>query len=115
MNVEKLFDNAVFGDNTTINLGHGNILTIKAQVNKGDIHSLKNTLADNGLSDDDVSELKSAIKEDGHPPPNGGYGAAVSKWFSNIVSKAAENGLNIGLSAATELLSTALKKYYAFE
>ena len=114
LNVEKLFNNAVFGDNTTINLGHGNTLTIKAQVNKGDIHSLKNTLAENGLSDEDVSELESAIKEDGAPTNSGEYGSSVSKWFSKIVSKAAENGLTIGISTTIELVTEALKKYYGF-
>ncbi|EOC3062664.1 hypothetical protein ACINJI_004387 [Cronobacter dublinensis] len=112
----SLFSKSIFGDNTVINMGHSNSFTITNNLAKNDIDALKKHLIAEGVTDADAHELEVAINSDGPIAPRSrNYGSAVSHWFSGMISKAASGAAGMGVTATTELLSSALKKFYGLD
>ncbi|EII2379431.1 TPA: hypothetical protein ACGG79_003483 [Vibrio cholerae] len=114
--VSDLFNNAVFGDNTTIIVGDSNTQNVRNSINKNDISSLIEVLKQNKVSDADISSLKEAIEKDKgcENIQAGKFGKEVSGWIGNMVSKAASTVWDIKVGAAGSLLATAIGKYYGF-
>jgi len=109
----SLFKSAIFGDHTVINLGDSSSFNITNNVIKNDIAALKRHLESEGVSSEDVNELEFAINSDGPIAPRSkNYGPAVGQWFSGMISKAANSTAGISVPVITDLLSSALKKYY---
>lgn len=116
IDTSSLFHNSIFGDNTVINLGNENSFTISNNVAKNDIDVLKKYLTDQGFPQSDIRDLEIAIDTDGPiAAKHGDYGQSVSKWLANVVSKAAQGTLGIGIAVATQTATAALKKYYGLE
>lgn len=112
----SLFNSAIFGDNTVINLGDNSSFNIANNVSKNDLDALKQHLVTEGISSEDVDDLEVAINYDGPIAPRSkNYGSAVGQWFSGMISKAANGTAGIGVAAVTDLLSSALKKYYGLD
>ena len=113
IDTSSLFRNSIFGDNTVINFGNENSFSVNNNVVKNDIASLKEYLSAQGFPKSDVDDLEIAIDEDGPIANNRGeYGQSVSKWMANIANKAVHGTLGIGIAAATQAATEALKKYY---
>lgn len=116
IDTSNLFNRAIFGDNTVINLGNNNSLKVTNSITNNDLPALKKHLLENGFDSDDVDALEIAIQTDG---PIAGkpsqYGSEVGKWFAKIISKAAQTTFGIGVAATTEVATHALKKYYGFD
>ena len=109
----SIFESAIFGDHTVINLGDSSSFNITNNVIKNDIAALRRHLETEGVSNEDLIDLEVAINSDGPIAPRSkNYGTAVGQWFSGMISKAATGTTGIGVAAITELLSSALKKYY---
>ncbi len=116
LDASSLFNSAIFGDNTVINLGDSSSFSINNNVTKSDFNALKQYLVSEGISNEDVDELEIAINTDGPIAPRSkNYGSAVGQWFSGMISKAANSTAGIGVAAVTDLLSSALKKYYGLD
>lgn len=116
VDTDSIFHSAIFGDNTVINLGHESSFTINNQVCKGDLPALKRTLTEKGISETDVNDLEAAIIADGPiAPRSNSYGKNVSTWFSNVITKAANGTLGIGVTVATEVLTDSLKRYFGLQ
>ena len=111
-----IFNNAIFGDNTTILLGNNNKQTVSNINLKGDFEFLSNTLESNGVSKTDIAALKKAIEEDSSVinPDVKEYGPAVKSWLQVMLSKAVEASWNIELGVASSLLAMALNSYYGW-
>ncbi|ENB4343311.1 hypothetical protein ABHP84_003961 [Vibrio parahaemolyticus] len=114
--VSDLFNNAVFGDNTTIVVGDSNTQNVRNSINRNDIHSLVEVLKQNKVSDADINALKLAIEkdQDTEEVKTGQFGKEVSTWMGTMVSKAASTVWDIKVGAAGSLLATAIGKYYGF-
>ena len=80
----------------------------------GDFNSLRNYLIKNSVTDQDVTELKSAIESDGSIENNGAFGENVSGWIGKMLTKSANGSWQIGIAAAGNLLSEAIGRYYGF-
>lgn len=116
IDASSVFKSAIFGDHTVINLGDNNSFTISNNVIKNDLDTLKKYLTSEGLTQDEVNELEVAIHTDGPIAPRSkNYGVAVGKWFSEMIAKAANTTAGIGVAATTDLITSALKKYYELE
>lgn len=116
IDASSLFKSAIFGDNTVINLGNNSSFNIANNVSKNDIETLKKYLSTQGFSEEDITNLEVAITADGPiAPRSNNYGVSVGQWFSNMISKAAKTTAGIGVAATTEIISSALKKYYSIE
>jgi len=80
---------------------------------EGDFQSLAKFLEKNGVSKEDISELKTAIKADPHPKPNSKtFGAKVAAWLGKMVTKSAEGAWKVGSDLASKLLVEAIKVHY---
>lgn len=116
LGVSDLFNNTVFGDNTTIVVGDSNVQTVNNKVIKNDLSSLLQTLKENGVQSNDLSELEKAIALDENDIDiqNGEFGQNVSGWVGRMLSKAKSSIWEINVGAAGSLLATAIAKYYGF-
>ncbi|AAN57309.1 hypothetical protein HRJ35_00625 [Shewanella oneidensis MR-1] len=114
--VSDLFNNAVFGDNVTIVVGDSNKQKITNSIIKNDFESLRQTLRENGVAEDDIAGLNTAIQADegAKELANGNFGSNVSGWIGNMVSKAASTAWDINIGVAGSLLATAISKFYGF-
>ncbi|MFK5915339.1 MAG: hypothetical protein QM484_13290 [Woeseiaceae bacterium] len=114
LDVENLFNNAVFGDNTTIVVGTSNKQNVNNTNIKGDFNKLSNMLKEQGVSDSDIQILESAIESDKEimSDDDKKYGPNVSTWLETMLSKAVDTSWKIELGVASSILATALNNYY---
>lgn len=112
----KLFNNAIFGDNTTILMGSSNVQNVTNKILKNDFDTLSELLSKQGISDEDIKSLKKAIENDKKAVNNEQkeYGPKVKKWIQLMFSKAVDGIWQIKLNVAGNLLSTALNNYYGW-
>lgn len=112
----SLFNNAIFGDNTTIVVGSHNKQDVTNVIVKGDFDALADHLRENGVDDSSIAALDQAIKQDEGAPDisEKKYGPSVKAWLQNMLSKAVDSSWQIELGVASSLLATALQKYYGW-
>ena len=110
VDTENLFNNAIFGDNTTILVGSSNSQNVSNVSIKGDFGALAEILEKNGVSESDISSLKDAIEQDSSRANSESkeFGPAVKSWLQMMLSKAVEASWNVELGVASSLLATAL-------
>lgn len=116
IDAENLFNNAIFGDNTTIVVGNRNEQNVSNTALRGDFNALQHSLKSNGVSDEDIQLLKEAIDKDSSAidENNKEYGPAVKSWLQTMLSKAVETSWQIELGVAGSLLATALQQFYGW-
>lgn len=104
--------------NTTVYRGSANFIgtatnsPIHFNVIANDFGSLERALAENGLSDLDISELRLALDSEPAPKTPEKFGPKVGEWIAKMVGKAATGAWKISLDAAGSLLGQAIAKYY---
>jgi len=108
--VTQIFQTVVYGGLVNVS-GTINELT-EVNIRPGDFESLSSILRDNGISEEDLAELNSALKSDDEPRPNEGFGPKVAFWISRMMQKAAEGSWNISLGTAGNLLAQVIAKFY---
>lgn len=116
VDTKNLFNNAMFGNNTTILVGSSNTQSVSNVNLKGDFNALEKTLEKNGVSNLDITALKNAIDQDLSVinQDSREYGPAVKSWLKTMLSKAVETSWNIELNVASSLLATALNNFYGW-
>jgi hypothetical protein len=116
IDTEGIFNNAIFGNNTTIVVGSGNNQSVNNLNLKGNFEDLAQTLKDKGVNESDVNNLREAIEKD-EPLVNHGkkeYGPEVKEWLRIMLSKAVDTSWQIELGVAGSLLANALSHYYGW-
>lgn len=116
LDTASIFNNAIFGDNTTIVVGSGNSQVVNNLSLKGDISILSETLRKHGVDESDILELTSAItidKSDSNLKQDT-YGPMVKTWLQKMLIKAVDTSWQVELGVASSLLASALQKYYGF-
>ena len=83
-------------------------------VAQGDFASLQSLLESKGVSDDDISEIETALKEDPKPASPDSLGPKVSTWMGKMISKAASGAWKVTTTAASKILTEAIGSYYGF-
>lgn len=117
VNAGDMFNAAVFGDNTTIIVGHANTATITNTAGKGDFNALAETLKNAGVDDTDVAELKTAIEQDDTAVvvAEKQFGPRVKAWLTTMAGKAIDGAWSVGLAAGGKLLADALGAHYGIK
>ncbi len=112
----SMFNSAMFGDNTTILVGNQNTQHVVNSKIHNDFSELEKELKKHGVSDNDVSELKSAIeKDEGQTnPATREYGPEVKSWFKSMIGKAADGAWQVNLGVAGNIISGLLNGYYGW-
>ncbi|TJY59979.1 response regulator receiver protein [Sinimarinibacterium sp. CAU 1509] len=111
-----LFNNAIFGHNTTIVVGSHNVQNVQGQNASGDILGLAKELKRWNVPETDISDLKTAIDEDRGTPDNTEkrLGPRVRGWMTKMLAKAVDTSWQVELGVASNVLSTALMKFYGW-
>jgi hypothetical protein len=112
LDVKGMFHGAVLGDNVTIMVGHNGQQHVHNTNVKHDAGALAAELRKNGVGEDDIEALHSAIAQDPVPATTEQYGPAVKGWMSRMFGKALDGTWDIGVSVAGTLLAAVLQKYY---
>ncbi len=112
----SLFNNAIFGNNTTIVVGSHNSQEVTNLSVRGDFNALAEHLRQHGVDEANIANLETAIKQDTVAPEieQKKFGPSVRAWLQNMLSKAVDSSWNIELGVASSLLATALQKYYGW-
>lgn len=84
-------------------------------VKKGNLKSLKDYLASNGVEEHEIKDLKTAIDHDPIPEDSKHLGKNVSAWIVRMIQKAAGGGWEIGIATAGTLLAEAVSGYYGIK
>ena len=117
--------NKVFHQNITqnfhgpvANVASGNAIEQTGTINiqQGDFRTLANFLQENGISDEDVRDLKAAMKDDTHPNPSSKtFGKKVAAWIGKMIAKSAEGAWKVGTDVSSKLLVEAIKRHYGMQ
>ena len=107
-----LFRNAIFGNNATIVIGHGNTQSVNNSIIKNDFESLAKHLESLGMRYGEISDLRTCIESDATAESSAGLGARVRDWISRMASKAAHAAWSISTETAAGVLTAALLAYY---
>jgi hypothetical protein len=109
--VTQIFNTTVYGGSANL-VGTSNASLIEFNIGSKDFSSLERVLIENGVSQEDVSELKVALDSESIPVTKERFGPKVANWIARMIGKAATGGWNIGVGAAGNLLAQAITKYY---
>jgi hypothetical protein len=111
-----LFNNAIFGNTTTIIVGSGNQQNVANLVFKGDFNTLADYLKQQGIEEADITELQHAINSDESAPEvkENKVGPAVRDWLKRMTGKAIDMAWQIELGVASGLMTSALQQYYGW-
>ncbi len=108
----SMFNNAIFGPNTTIVVGHHVRQTVHNESLKGDLGKLTAALKGIGVPDDEIESLESAIEEDkrsGHEPS---FSGETGRWYTRLLARAGEGTLRIGVDAVSSEVARFLGSYF---
>lgn len=116
IDASSLFNNAIFGNNTTIVVGNHNSQDVINIISKGNFSALAEHLKKHGVAESNIAELQTAIKTDENTleVSQKQFGPAVKTWLQSMLSKAVDASWNIELGVASSLLATALQNYYGW-
>lgn len=113
-NKNKLGDlsNNTFNGHTTIIVGDNN--KVNYTITEGSFDSLKDMLSKNGVSSEDISELKMILESEKPNNEKKIFGNQTNGWVSKMISKSLEGSWSIGIGAAGKLLADGIKAYYGW-
>lgn len=109
--VTQIFQTTVYGGAANF-VGSASESSITFNIKPTDFLSLRQALIDNGVSPEDVAELKTALESEPAPSAPEKFGPKVSAWIGKMVAKAGQGGWNIAVGAAGSLLAQAIARYY---
>ncbi len=114
--VHNIFNNYIMGNVGNIASGGTDfeqVATISIQ--KGNLNSLETYLDNQGISAEDIENLKEAIEGDPRPSSINNLGPKLSSWIGNMLAKASQGMWKVGLPVASNLLSQAIAQYYGIQ
>lgn len=109
--VTSITHQIIHGNVTTIN-SNGNNATIKVDIRQGDVAAVAKLLAQAGISSADAEEFAAIVAAEKPTASNDPLGKRASSWIVENIGKAASGVWNIGVAAASAVLTEAAKKYY---
>jgi hypothetical protein len=107
----QIFNTTVYGGSAKV-VGTATASSILLNIVPGDFSSLEAILRKKGVHEHDITDLQAALEEEKEPKSDQGFGPKVSAWISKMMGKAAEGSWNISLSAAGNILSEIISKFY---
>ena len=112
----SMFNNAIFGDNVTILVGHNNQQNIRNSVERGDFESLAAFLRTKQVAEPDVAALRQAIAADSSTTEVAAkhFGPETRTWLSRMMDKAINAAWQIEIGVAGGVLTNALYRYYGW-
>jgi hypothetical protein len=100
------------GDGNIVNTGEKANISATINISKGNKDELSKYLQNNGLSEEETSELIKIIDTEDPNFGNKTFGQKVNAWTQKMLGKALDGSWNIGIGAAGNLIAEAIKTYY---
>jgi len=110
--VSQIYNINISGGGQVIAGSRNSTQTNYSGIQPGDLESLRQFFTGEGLREEDLDDLDTALKADKGKPTKDKFGKNVAGWIAKMVGKAASGVWNVSLDAAGQLLGTALKRYY---
>jgi hypothetical protein len=111
VDASNLFNNAVFGHNTTIMVGSHNTQNVKNKVEAGDLAALVKVLTDAGVPAEDIEELKTAIAEDVAVDGQASFEGRTGNWLTRTLGKLAKGTIKLGTEVTADVIAAAVSGY----
>ena len=109
--VTQIFNQTFQGPVANVASGHGIAQTGTINIQPGDFRTLAAFLEKQGVSEQDIKDLETAIKAD--PLPSGQkFGKRVSAWMGKMIQKSAEGAWKVTTTVAANVLTKALEAHY---
>jgi hypothetical protein len=99
----------MMGEAVRSNVSQQLALTVKS----GNFKSLRTFLQSQGIDDDAIKSLQSAVKSDGKPTTKE-FGPKVTSWMSEVIGKVQSGASSLGTGVLSSLIANALWKFYGF-
>ncbi len=110
--INQIFNTTISGGGTVGHLGPSQSSNIEINVEINNFDSLSDVLRKNGVSTEDIEELRRILESDEKPSHPGRFGTGVSAWIGKMVGKAASGTWDIATATAGGFLSQVLIKYF---
>ena len=111
--VTQIFNTTIYGGAASI-IGSATESLITLNISQNDFDSLERALRANAVADKDIKDLRRALESDGQIEKAKGFGPRVSSWIADMMKKVADGSWDVGISAASNLLTQFISKYYGF-
>ena len=109
--ITQIFNMTVHGGTANL-VGTANNSSVTFNVVSNDFESVRRALQNDGVSEQDITELKRALAADKPPQSPEQFGPKVSAWIARMMKKAAEGTWGIGIATAGNLLAKIISEYY---
>lgn len=108
--IQAIFNNSIYGNVGFV--GNASQSTVNVTINSGSIEALKGHFREHGISESDLRELESALQAEPQIGADKKFGPKVTSWIGSMVGKAASGVWEVGVSASSTILATALLQFY---
>jgi hypothetical protein len=113
--VSQIFHTYITGSQAAnVAVGSSGFTQIGHQVQTGNIASLRQHLAQYGVTKEDLDDLQTAVAQDPKPKDGRRFGSHVADWMGKMTTKAATGAWEVATSGAGDLLASAIRAYYGF-
>jgi len=110
--VTNVFNTYIMGNVGNVATGSSHVSQHATQtIAQGDWKSLAAYLKSLGVEEEELGELKEAVKEEPKASVQG-FGKRVAPWIGKMITRSAEGAWNVTTTVAANLLSKALAQYY---
>lgn len=107
--LQQIFQTHIYSPSGNIAIGSQDFEQNAAMVARGDFESLRRALLSVGLNEEDITNLREAVDEDGDVDDKAGE--KVSRWIGRMVEKASAGTWQVSVAAAGQILGTMLGQY----
>jgi len=111
IDTKTMFNNAIFGHNTTIILGDNNRQDVSASVHENDYEQLRDALTSIGIPPDEIASLHASLEADRAAGRKPSFEGETGNWFTKLVGRAAKGGLSVGVEIVSSVAAKALTNY----
>ena len=109
--ITQIFNTTVHGGTANL-VGTANNSPVAFNIISNDFESVRRALQNNGVSEQDITDLERALAADKPPRSPGKFGPKVSSWIAGMMKKAAEGAWGVGIATAGNLLAKIISEYY---
>jgi hypothetical protein len=116
LDMTSMFNNAIFGGNTTIVVGSNNIQRVENNIIQGDFNSLRRQLKHFGVDDtaiDELHQIESRETSDADPDKKS-LKERVTGWLKEQAGKQLDVQGQAAVSFSVDALTHALRAYFGF-
>ena len=112
--VQTVVNNFIFGNGNRVASGtNASNDNVEIKVYKGNWEILSETLKKMGLTNEDVDDLKSALKDE--PPKDEKHlGTKVSEWMATILAKIGKGTYDLSVGIASSVIASGICRYCGF-